>query len=211
MIERAVERIDDRRQPLGGACERGLGRHAFLGPHRRHHRDHVAHRIEHHDDRRPHQHRVRNADRVGIGRGQLLDQPHHVVAEIAEDAGCHWRQRVGQRNLAFGNERAQRLQRWLVAGRERAVAARRAIDLGAALDRAPDEVRLEPDDRIAPTRRAAFDRFQQKAHGTAAGNLEERRDRRLKIGNQGGPDHLRLAARITLGEGRRLRLDLHEA
>ena len=32
---------------------------------------------------------------------------------------------------------------------------------------------------------------------------------RPQLGNQGGPDHLRLAACITLGEGRRLRLDLH--
>src|SRR5262249_18573849 len=70
---------------------------------------------------------------------------------------------------------------------------------------------LEPDDRVATAHRAAFHGFQQKAHGTAAGDLEERRDRRLKVGNQGGPDHLRLAPCITLGKGRCLRLALHEA
>src|SRR5262249_15312742 len=123
----------------------------------------------------------------------------------------HRRQRVGQSNLAFGHERTQRLERRLVAGREGAVAARRAVDLGTALDRAPDEIGLEPDDRVATAHRAAFDGFQQEAHGTAAGDLEERRDRRLKVGNQGGPDHLRLAPCITLGKGRCLRLDLHEA
>ncbi len=103
------------------------------GPHRRHDRDGVLHRVEHHDQRRADQHRVGNADRVGIGRGQLLHQPHHVVAEIAEHAGRHRRQVVGQRDAAFGDQRAQRLERRLRARRRNAsgVGARRAVDLGA--------------------------------------------------------------------------------
>ena len=50
---------------------------------------------------------VREADRIRIGRRQFLHQPHHVVAEIAEQAGRHRRQLLGQRDAAFGDQRAQ--------------------------------------------------------------------------------------------------------
>ena len=115
------------------------------------------------------------ADRIRIGLRQLLHLPHHVVAEIAEDAGRHRRQRLGQFDTAFGEEGAQRLERRLVAGREtgRAYAARVAIDLGAAVDRAPDHVGIESDDRIASADRAALDRFQEEAHRPPVGDLEK--------------------------------------
>jgi hypothetical protein len=69
-----------------------------------------------------------------------------------------------------------------------------AIDLGAAVDRAPDQIGIEPDDRIAPAHSAAFDRFQEKAR-SAAGDLEEGRHRRFEIGNERGPDDLACRAR----------------
>ena len=43
----------------------------------------------------------------------------------------------------------------------------------------------------------------------AAAKLEEGRDRRLEVGNQRGPHHLRLAPPIAFGEGGFRRLDLH--
>ena len=194
-----------RRSPA--RAERGLGGDALFRAHRRDHRDGVLDRVEHDHDGRAQQHRVGDADRIGIGRRQFLHQPHHVVAEIAEDAGRHGRQRVGQLDPAFGDQRAQGRKRRLVAGREGA--PRRAVDLGAPADGAPDQVGLEPDDRIAPAHRAAFDRFQQKAHRPAAGDLEEGRHRRFEVGDQRGPHHLRLAARIAFGERGGRRLDLH--
>ena len=44
------------------------------------------------------------------------------------------------------------------------VGQRRAIDLGRFAVGAPDQVRLEADDRIAAARGAAFDGFEQEAH-----------------------------------------------
>ena len=75
--------------------------------------------------------RVGNADRVGIGRRKLLHQPHHVVAEIAEHAGGHRRQCLGQFDPAFGDQRAQRGERRLGQAREAVGWPRRAVDLGA--------------------------------------------------------------------------------
>ena len=193
LVERPVEAFDDAGQPLDRARERGLGVDAFLRAHRRHHRDRILHRVEHDDDGRAHQHRVGNADRIGIGRRQFLHQPHHVVAEIAEHAGRHRRQAVGQVDAAFRDQRAQRLERRLGAGREGVgLGARAAVDLGLRAVGAPDQIRLEPDDRIAAAHRAAFHRLQQKAHRLAAAELEEGRDRRLQVGDQRGPHHLRL-------------------
>ena len=65
------------------------------------------------------------------GRRQILHQPHHVVAEIAEYAGGHRRQRGRQRDAAFGDERAQRGERRGAGRREgRRIGLRRAVDLG---------------------------------------------------------------------------------
>ena len=193
------------------ARERRLGADAGFRPHRRDHGDAVLHRVEHHDQRRADQDRVGNADRIGMAGGQLLHQPHHVVAEIAEHAGRHRRQAVGQRDAAFGDQRAQRLERRL-AGRARSRrawrCALRLISARAPFD-APDQVGLEADDRIAAAHRAAFDRLEQEAHRPRARDLQERRDRRLQVGDQRGPHHLRLAARVARGEALGRRLDLH--
>ena len=154
---------------------------------------------------------VRQADRIRIGRRQLLHQPHHVVAEIAEQAGHHRRQLLGQRDAAFGDQRAQRGERRLGQGAKASgFAARRAVDLGARAVGAPDDVGLEPDDRIAAAHRAAFDRLEQEAVGASARDFQKRRDRRFEVGDQRGPYHLRLAARIARRESLRRRLDLHQ-
>ena len=88
-------------------------------------------------------------------------------------------------------------------------AARVAVDLGAAAVGAPDQIRLDADDRMAAAHRAAFHQLEQEAHRLAAAELEERRDRRLQVGDQRRPHHLRFAAGVTFGEDALRRLDLH--
>src|SRR5260221_16710 len=80
---------------------------------------------------------------------------------------------------------------------------------GAGGDRAPDHVGIEADDGVAPTHRAALDRFEQEAHRPLAANLEEGRHRRFEVRDQRRPHDLGLAPRVALGECRCLRLDLH--
>ena len=116
MGERRVEGIDHLDQPVDRAVVGGARGNAELGAHRRHHRQLVLHRVEHGDDPRPYQDRVRNADRLGLGGRQLLHQPHHVVGEVAEDAGRHRRQPGRHDDAALRNQRPQRLQRVAFAG-----------------------------------------------------------------------------------------------
>ena len=211
LVERPVERVDDGGETLHGARERSLCVDAALGPNRRHHGHRVLDRVEHDDQRRAHHHRVGNPDRIGLAGRQVLHLPHHVVTEIAEHAGRHRRQRVGKFDAALGDQRAQRIERRRAARLERlGVSARAAIDRGLAVMRAPDEVRLEADDRIAAAHRAALDRLEQEAHGFATAELQEGGDRRLEIGDERRPNDLRFAARVPRGKGVLGRLDLHD-
>ena len=73
------------------------------------------------------------------------------------------------------------------------------VDLGLALAAAPDQVRLETDERVAAADRPALDRFQQEAVGAAVGQLEHRRNRRLQVGDQRRPDDLRPSGGIGGG------------
>ena len=166
LVERPVERVDDRRQTFDRARQRRVGRHSRLRPHRRDDRDRILHCIEGDHQRRANEDRVRNADRIGRRRRErILHLPHHVVAEIAEDAGRHRRQRIRQRDAALGDQGAQRLQRRRGRRRERfRIMLRRAVDLRLRAVAAKDDVRLKPDDRIAAADLATLDRFKQKAH-----------------------------------------------
>src|SRR5690606_26942679 len=67
------------------------------------------------------------------------------------------------------------------------------VDLGAIAEGTEGEVRLDPDDRIAPAHRPAFHRFEQEAIPAPGGNLEHRGNRRFQIGDETGPYDLRLA------------------
>ena len=197
-------------QYMAAAPARILKHSPFSLAHRRDDGDHVFHGVEHDHDGGAHQHRVGNPDRVGVGPRQLLHQPHHVVAKVAENAGGHGRQHVRQLDPAFGDERAQRRQRRPVAGHEAiSPVPRRAADLGLPSHCAPNEIGIESDDRIAPAQRAAFHRLQQKAERPRGGDLEEGRYRGLEIRDERGPHDLWLASRVALGKCRGLRLDLH--
>ena len=102
LVERPIEIVDDRREAIDRTGERGPRGHAGFGPNRRHHGERVLDRIEHDHQAGAYQNGVRNADRVHIRRRQLLHQPHHVVAEIAEQAGGHGRQALGKLDAALG-------------------------------------------------------------------------------------------------------------
>ena len=191
---RALQIVDRIVQPLGGAGIRRPCIDAVLRPHRRHDQDLVAHRVEDRDDRRPQQDRVGQAERIGRNIGQLFDEPHHVVAEIAEQPGRHRRQAGRQRHAAFADQCPQRRDRRRAVGCEGVgVRPRVAVDLGFAVQAAPDQIGLEPDDRIASARLAALDALEQERVVTALAEFEERRDRRLQIGDALGIEDLRLA------------------
>src|SRR3546814_8922840 len=80
---------------------------------------------------------------------------------------------------------AQRLERRLMAGLEAVlVEAGVAVDFGLAAVAAPQQVRLQADDRITAAHRAALDRFQQAGPRPAVSEFEESRDRRLEVGDR---------------------------
>ena len=194
LVERRVEGVDDRRQPVDGAGV-GLARgHAGLGTDRRDDGDLVPDRVEDDDDGRADHDGVGEAERVRVDVGQRLHLAHHVVAEIAEDAGRHGRQLMGQMDVRFRDDATQRLERRLGHRLEAvAVGGGIAVDLGLAAGGAEDQVRLDADDRIAAAHGAALDRFEQEAVGAPRRQLEHGRDRRLQVGDHPRPHHLRLA------------------
>ena len=122
----------------------------------------------------------------GLAGAQALHPPHHVVAEIAEHARRHRRQARRQLDARFGEQRPQRLERIAGAGDEGVRVVQRApVDLGPLAGRAEDEVRVEPDHRIASALGAALDRLEEEhVAGASARELEIGRDRRLEIGDQ---------------------------
>ena len=206
LVERPVERIDHARRAAPSArVERGLGRHAGLRPHRRDD-----------GDARPSPRRTpRRWSGGSAPRRECRSDRDWARAVPPSAAPCRSRDSRTRRppSAAGSSGSSMRLSAisarsassgGCVAGREAVgVAARGAVDLGAAAVRAPDQVGIEPDDRIAAAHRAAFDRFEQEAHRPAAGDLQERRDRRFEVGDQRGPDHLRLAARRSARRRRR--------
>ena len=158
--------------------------------------------VEDRHQRRADQHGVGHAERVGIGRRQLLHQPHHVVAEIAEHAGRHRRGIFRQLDAAFGEQ-----ARAAIAAAARRAARRPvgrspalAVDRGLAALAPPDQVGVEADHRIAAAHRAALDQFEQEGIARVARQLQVGRDRRFEIGDQPRPDDLRLAPLIGAGE-----------
>jgi hypothetical protein len=86
----------------------------------------------------------------------MFHQADHVIAEITEQPGGNGRQALGQVDPAFGDQRAQGVQRGGVLGAEGVgVKARLAVDLGPRAVTAPDQVGLHADHRIAAAHLAA--------------------------------------------------------
>ena len=154
----------------------------------------VGQAIEHQDDGRPHEQHVRQGDVVGGGAGQLFDQAHSLIAEIADQTGERGRQGGVQIGAAFGDQRAQRLQR-ILFGRDEGVAIGRplAVDLALGALGAIDEVGGQADQAVAATHRAALDRFQQEVAAVRLEQLERSGDRRVCVGNLPPPHQTRTA------------------
>ena len=158
------------------------------------------HAVDDEDDRGAHHDRVGQAEGVGVDVRQALDEADHVVAEVAEEAGGHRRQAVGQLDGALGDEGAEARER---VGRlvrpAVGVEAGGAVEAGARAAALPEEVGLHADDRVAAADLAAGDALEQEAVLARLGELQHQRDRGVEVGDEAGPDHL-VAAR---GEGRR--------
>ena len=203
MIERRFERVDHGVEPRHGALVSGAGGHAGGRADRRDHRHLVARAVEHHHDGRADQKRFGHADRIGLGRSEPLHAPHHVVAEIAENAadiggrpgGIAMRDSASSALSASSGSPGQ-------GDESIRIGERPPVDLGVIAARAEDDVGVEADHRIAAALRSALDRFEQE-HITraAARQLEIGRDRRLEIGDQRRDRDLRLASHIGAGEG----------
>src|SRR5579872_3577827 len=154
---------DDRVQSRLRALVGGARGDARRRTDRRHDGNLVAYGVEDDHDGRTDEERIGHADRVGFGGGQSLHLAHHVIAEIAENAGGHRRQARRYVDTRFGEKGAQSLQGFGVARREGvAIDKRAAIDCAGRAAGAPDDVGIEADHGIAAALRAAFDGFQEK-------------------------------------------------
>ena len=169
----------------------GVGRRGFVGTNRRHQDDLLGDGVEDGHDRRPRQYTVGQVKRVGIDVGQPLHQPDHVVADGTKDTCGHGRKARrqldpgGGQQVAQGIQRAARLRRELLGADVCAPG-----DLGLIAPAAPDQIRVQRDDRIARPKRAALHRFKQEGIGLAMADLQEGGDWRLQIVDQPGPDDL---------------------
>ena len=209
MVQRAVERVDDLADPLLRAHIGGARRHAVLGIDGGGDRHLVLHAVEDRHDGGADQHGVGQAQRVRVGLRQLLHQPHHVIAHVAEDARRHGWRILRQLDAALGEKGAQRLRAAAGPSPRRApaglVPALRLIGGLAALD-LPDQVRVEADDRVAPAHGAALDRFQQEGIARIAGQLQLGGDGRFEVGDEPGRQDLRLAPAHRRGRSCRSRV-----
>ena len=197
-LEHPDHRIEPFRRLFAGLCGIDAGART-----ERRYDDHlVADRVEHHHDGRPDQDRVRHADGIGLGRGEPLHVTHHVVAQIAENAGRHRRQVGRHLDGGVGQEGPQRRQRRFRAGLEPVGIVRsRVVDLGAMAGAAPDGIGVEADHRIAAARGVALDGFEQEdVARPALRELEERRHGRLEVGHMHRPGDACAAAAVALVE-----------
>src|SRR5690606_7202157 len=123
---------EDVTYPLDGRLEGTSCREARLWPDRGDDGDVVTDRVENEHDRRPQEHAVWHTDRVRWNIRQMLHQPDHVVAHIADQARCHGGQ-LGRQVVdpALGDQGAERIERSLVAALEGVrIAERVPIDFG---------------------------------------------------------------------------------
>jgi len=140
----------------------------------------------------------------------MLDQAHHVVAQIAEQAGGDGRQVGRHVDAAFGDQRAQRIQRRGLAGHEGGVVpARRAVDARGAVAAFPYQIGLHPDHGIAAANLAPGHRFKEEGMTPPMRKLQHQRHRRVQIGGEPGPDKLVAARLEPLTERRQIGVKRH--
>ena len=205
-----VERVLDLGEPVHGAEIGGLGGHPLLRACRGDDGQLVLHGVENDHDAGAHEKGVGRAHRIGLDVRKLLDQPHGVVAQIAEHARRHGRQVLGDVELGGVEQFAQRLERAGLAGLEGVRVLEWAlVDFGHVAVRAPQHVGIEADNRIAAAHGAAFDGFEEEGVGPVRGELQHGRDRRFKVCDQLRGDKLGRSSGVALGEIGKRRLDLH--
>ena len=205
--EVGLDRVDPRD---GGVIGRPCRTRA--GAHRRHQDDLLGDGVEDRDDGRPRHDAVRQVQRIGVDVGQPFDQPDHVIAHGAEQAGRRRRQAGGQVDARGGDQVPQAVERAALLRGEGAGGDGFALrDLGGVAPAAPDKVRIERDDRIPRPERAALHALEEEGVGTAVADLQVGGDRRLEVIDQPGPDELGRAGPVGLLELRKRRLDGHFA
>ena len=132
--------------------------------------------------------------------GQPLHQPDHLVAQIAVDAGRGGGQPFGNVGLAFGHEAAQHVERRLADRREGFARGDVAVDAGLAALDLEDDVRIEPDHRVAALGGAVLHAFEQEGVLPALGELQIGTDGRLEVRYDALEDNLGAARVVALGE-----------
>ena len=188
---RAFQIADRVHHPLGSLRIGGACRQAGIGPGGGTDGDLALHAIENGNDRRAHQHRVGDADGVGVHVRQAFDQPDHVIAEIAEKPCRDGRYPLGHVDPAFGDQRAERVQGVTRQRFERVgVKPRLTVDPACRAMAIPDHVGLHADDGITPAHLAAGDRFEHEAHRLGLGQFQHQRHGRVEIGGKAGIDKL---------------------
>ena len=143
-----------------------------------------------------------------VKKGESLDavaasagtKVQRIAGISRENAQQH--QALGQVDARGGDQVAQAVQRAAGLGLKVALGDGVALgDLGLIAATAPDEVRLHRHDGIAAAPGAALDAFEQESVRLALSDLQIGRDRGFQVVDQSGPDDLRLAGVIGLGEG----------
>ena len=151
----------------------------------------ALHTIQHRHHRGAQHQGIGQAQRIGRNIGQAFHQADHVIAQIAKKPGTGGRQAIGQGDAAFGNERAQVVQRVAGLGCEIIrVKAGIAVQMAGFAMAFPHQIGLEPDNRIAPAHLAAGDGFQHKGIFGRARQFQHQRNGRIQISRQTRIDNL---------------------
>ena len=129
--------------------------------------------------------------------GRCLNETDGVVSHVAEHAGGHRRQVFRKIDRRFIKQVAQRRQRRLVGGFEALRRAlRRPVDLGHFAMTAPQDVRRQSDNRVAPARfrrpRSTREESSVRDRARASGRLRRASPDRQQGGSRRpGPGHHR--------------------
>ena len=211
MRDPGFERVLDLREPLHGAVIGGFGRDALLRAYRGDDGHLVLHGVENDHDRGPHQKRVGHAHGIGLVRTAASRPAARCRSSDSRTRPPTWaaNARGSPPSRASSSSRSAlsvpALQGWNASASLSGI----FVDLGAITLGAPQNVGIEADDRITAPDGAAFDGFEEERVRPVCGELQHRRDGRLKIGDQLRGDKLGCAFRIALGEFGKRRLDLH--
>ena len=142
----------------------------------------VVHVVENGEQRRANHDTLGHAQRVLVLLRQLLHQPDHVVAEVADQPARHRWQARWHVQADFLDQRAQTVQcRPCVRQEGMRCGQRLTIDGRLPVHAFPNQVRRHPDDRIAAALGPALDAFQQEGIRLAVCQLQEGGNRGIQV------------------------------